>query len=77
VDQQGSGDGYDIYHLNRDGGGRVQLTQTPLWVAVALEGESNTVEQCLSDLVAGWYADCLPHRPQWSLGNLVNECRWL
>ncbi|HRV90640.1 MAG TPA: hypothetical protein P5526_00590, partial [Anaerolineae bacterium] len=25
---------HDIYRLNQDGGGRVRLTQTPLWVSV-------------------------------------------
>jgi Tol biopolymer transport system component len=28
----GGGAGYDIHRLNADGGGRVQLTKTPLWV---------------------------------------------
>jgi Tol biopolymer transport system component len=32
--QQGGDQGYDIYRLNRDGSGRVRLTQTPLWVPV-------------------------------------------
>jgi uncharacterized protein YraI len=30
--REGSGAGYDLYRLNADGSGRVQLTQTPLWV---------------------------------------------
>jgi Tol biopolymer transport system component len=30
----GGGSGHNIYRLNRDGSGRVQLTETPLWVAV-------------------------------------------
>ena len=30
--KEGSGSGYNLYRLNADGGGRVQLTQTPLWV---------------------------------------------
>ncbi len=32
--KEGSGAGYDLYRLNADGSGRVQLTQTPLWVTV-------------------------------------------
>jgi hypothetical protein len=32
--QQGGNQGYDIFRLNRDGSGRVRLTQTPLWVPV-------------------------------------------
>ena len=32
--QQGGDQGYDIFRLNRDGSGRVRLTQTPLWVPV-------------------------------------------
>lgn len=31
---QRGGGGHDIYRLNRDGSGRVKLTQTPLWVSV-------------------------------------------
>ena len=31
---QVSGGAHDIYRLNRDGSGRVRLTQTPLWVSV-------------------------------------------
>jgi Tol biopolymer transport system component len=34
----GSG-GYDIYRLNSNGSGRIQLTKTPLWAAVTPEGE--------------------------------------
>ena len=30
--KEGSGSGYNLYRLNADGSGRVQLTQTPLWV---------------------------------------------
>ncbi len=30
--KEGSGAGYNLYRLNADGSGRVQLTQTPLWV---------------------------------------------
>ncbi len=32
--QQGGGSGYNIYRLNTNGTGRIQLTQTPLWEAV-------------------------------------------
>lgn len=32
--QGGESGSYDIYRLNRDGGGRVQLTKTPLWVTL-------------------------------------------
>lgn len=32
--KEGSGVGYDLYRFNTDGSGRVQLTQTPLWVIV-------------------------------------------
>jgi dipeptidyl aminopeptidase/acylaminoacyl peptidase len=35
----GGGDGFDIYRLNRDGSGRVQLTQTPLYEAVMPEAQ--------------------------------------
>ncbi|MEW5961354.1 MAG: SH3 domain-containing protein, partial [Chloroflexota bacterium] len=31
---EGRGAGYNLYRLNADGSGRVQLTQTPLWVPV-------------------------------------------
>ncbi len=34
VGQPGGSQGYDIYRLNSDGGGRVRLTQTPLWIPV-------------------------------------------
>lgn len=30
--REGSGAGYNLYRFNADGSGRVQLTQTPLWV---------------------------------------------
>lgn len=30
----GGGSGHDIYRLNRDGSGRVELTETPLWISV-------------------------------------------
>jgi hypothetical protein len=32
--KEGSGAGYNLYRLNSDGSGRVQLTDTPLWVTV-------------------------------------------
>jgi uncharacterized protein YgiM (DUF1202 family) len=32
--KEGSGVGYNLYRLNSDGSGRVQLTDTPLWVTV-------------------------------------------
>lgn len=31
--------GYDIFRLNADGGGRIRLTETPLWVPVQPESE--------------------------------------
>ncbi len=34
VGPDGGGAGHDLYRLNADGSGRVQLTQTPLWVTV-------------------------------------------
>lgn len=37
--KQGGGAGHDIYRLNRDGGGRVQLTSTPLWAPVQPDSE--------------------------------------
>jgi uncharacterized protein YraI len=35
----GSDQGYNIYRLNGDGGGRIKLTDTPLWVAVQPEAK--------------------------------------
>lgn len=32
--QSSGGQGFNIYRMNSDGGGRVQLTKTPLWVSV-------------------------------------------
>jgi TolB protein len=37
--QQGGNQGYDIFRLNRDGSGRVRLTETPLWVPVVPDGD--------------------------------------
>jgi TolB protein len=31
--------GYDLYRLNADGGGRIRLTETPLWVPIQPESE--------------------------------------
>ena len=35
--QQAGGQGHDIFRMNRDGGGRVRLTETPLWVSLMPE----------------------------------------
>lgn len=52
VGQQGGGQGYNIHRLNADGSGRVQLTQTPLWVTAGPDEQ-----QAWNNVAPAWSPD--------------------
>ncbi len=53
VGNQGGGSGYDIYRLNRDGSGRLRLTETPLWVPVQPDSDG----KLWNNVAAAWSPD--------------------